>query len=42
MRLKIEISSKLKIINFLDVTFNLNDDSYKPFDKTNTMEVPMV
>ena len=37
MWLKIEINSNLKIVNFLDVTFNLNDDSYKPFNKTNTI-----
>ena len=27
MGLKIEISSNLKIVNFLDVTLNLNDNS---------------
>ena len=37
MRLKIEISSNVKIVYFLDVTFNLNDNSYKPFNKTNTI-----
>ncbi len=30
MGLKIEINSNLKIVNFLDATFNLNDNSYKP------------
>ena len=35
MGLEIEISSNLKIVNFLDVTLNLNDDYYKPFSKTN-------
>ena len=28
---KIEISSNLKIVNFLDVTFDLNYNSLKPF-----------
>ena len=37
MGLKIEISSNLKIVNFLDVTFKFNDNSYKPFNKTNTI-----
>ena len=37
MGLKIEISSDLKIVNFLDVTLNLNDNSYKPFSKTNAI-----
>lgn len=32
---KIEISSNLKIVNFLDVTFNLNNNTYKPFQKEN-------
>ena len=32
-----EISSNLKIVNFLDITFNLNDNSYKPFNKTKTI-----
>ena len=35
--LEIEINSNLKIVYFLDVTFNLNDNSYKPFNKTNTI-----
>ena len=33
MGLKIKISSNLKIVSFLDVTLNLNDNSYKPFSK---------
>ena len=37
MGLKIEISSNLEIVNFLAVTLNLNDNSYKPFNKTNTI-----
>ena len=36
MGLKREISSNLKIVNFLDVTFDLSDNSYKPSNKTNT------
>ena len=35
MGLKIEISCNLKIVNFLDVTLSLNDNSYKPFSKAN-------
>ena len=31
---KIEISSNTKIANFLDVTLNLSDNTYKPFLKT--------
>ena len=31
MGLKIEISFNLKIVNYLDATLNLNDNSYKPF-----------
>ena len=30
---KIEISSNIKITNFLDVTLNFSDNSYKPFFK---------
>ena len=37
MGLKIEISSNLKIVIFLDVTLNLNDNSYKPFSKANAI-----
>ena len=32
---KIEISSNIKIANFLDVTLNFSDNSYRPFLKTN-------
>ena len=32
---KIEISSNIKIVNFLDVTLDLSNNSYKPFIKTN-------
>ena len=32
---KIEISSNIKIANFLDITLNLSDNSYRPFLKTN-------
>ena len=31
---KIEVSSNNKIINFLDVTLNLSNNTYKPFLKT--------
>ena len=31
---KIEISSNNKIVNFLDVTLDLSNNSYKPFIKT--------
>ena len=31
---KIEVSSNNKIVNFLDVTLNLSDNTYKPFLKT--------
>ena len=37
MGLKIEISSNLKIVNFLEVTFNLSNNSYKPFSKSNAL-----
>ena len=33
LRFKIEVSSN-KIVNFLDVTWNLSDNTYKPFLKT--------
>ena len=33
--LTITIAANQKIVHFLDVTFNLNDESYKPFTKTN-------
>ena len=34
--LKITIEANKQIINFLDVTFNLNNSTYKPFTKPNT------
>ena len=37
MELKIEVISKCEIINYLNVTLNLNDNSYKPFSKTNSV-----
>ena len=33
--LKIEIQTHLKIVNFLDVTFNLADGRYRPYKKAN-------
>ena len=30
---KIEIMSNLKVVNFLDITFNLSENSFKPFHK---------
>ena len=33
--LRIEISFNLEIVNFLGVTFNLDNKSFKPFDKNN-------
>ena len=33
--LKITISTNLKIVNFLDVTFNLTTSTYQPYNKTN-------
>ena len=33
--LKIEIKCNLKIVNYLDVTFNLTDGTYKPYRKPN-------
>ena len=33
--LKITIRAKLKVIDFLDVTFNLENDTYKPYVKPN-------
>ena len=32
----ITIEANKKIINFLEVTFNLNNSTYKPFTKSNT------
>ena len=34
-KLKIIIQCNLKIVDYLDVTFNLTDSSYRPFNKTN-------
>jgi len=34
--LRITIGANKQIINFLDVTFNLNNSTYKPFTKPNT------
>ena len=39
MGLKIEIRLNLKIVYFLDVTFTLNDNSYKPLNKTNAIPI---
>ena len=33
--LKIDIKSNLKIVDYLDITFNLKDGSYKPYNKPN-------
>ena len=33
--MKITIQFNLKIVDYLDVTFNLTDSSYRPFNKTN-------
>ena len=33
--LKVTIQCNLKIVDYLDVTFNLTDSSYRPFNKTN-------
>ena len=33
--LKITIQRNLKIVDYLDVAFNLTDSSYRPFNKTN-------
>ena len=32
---KIEIQTHLKIVNFLDVTFNLANGTYRPYKKAN-------
>ena len=32
---EIEIRTNLKIVNFLDVTFNLTNGSYRPYKKPN-------
>ena len=34
--LRIEIASNLKIVDFLDVTLNLNNGTFKPFSKSNS------
>ena len=33
---KIEIASNLRILDFLDVIFNLNNNTFKPFSKSNS------
>ena len=33
--MKITIQCNLKIVDFVDVTFNLTDSSYRPFNKSN-------
>ena len=33
--LEITITCNMKVVNYLDVTFNLNDGSYQPYHKTN-------
>ena len=35
VRLKIEIKTNLKIVDFLDVTFNLENGTYPPYKKPN-------
>ena len=37
--LKITIDQGLKVVNFLDVTFNLNDGTYRPYMKPNNQTV---
>ena len=37
MGLKIEISSNLEIVNFLDVTLSQSNNSYKPLSKSNVI-----
>ena len=39
---KTEIFSNLKMINLLDVTFNLNDNSFKPFNKSNNISTYII
>ena len=34
--LRIEIASNLKIVDFVDVTLNLNNGTFKPFSKSNS------
>ena len=33
--LQVTVSANLKVVQFLDVEFNLNDESYKPYQKPN-------
>ena len=35
--MELKISSNLKIVNFLDFTFNLSNYSYKSFSKSNAL-----
>ena len=35
LELRIEIASNLKIVNFLDLTLNLENGTFKPFCKSN-------
>ena len=37
--LKITIETNLKVVNFLDVTFDLNKETYQPFSKPNSQPV---
>ena len=43
--LQIIIECNLKVVNYLDVTFNLNDGSYRPYrkpnDKTNYIHIQL-
>ena len=39
--LQIEIASNVKIVDFLDVTLNLNNDIFKPFSKSNLTPTKM-
>ena len=39
--LQIEIASKLKIVDFLDYALNLNNDTFKPFSKSNFSQTYM-
>ena len=33
----IEVETNLKIVDFLDITFNLNNDTYRPYKKPNEL-----
>ena len=33
----IDVETNLKIVDFLDITFNLNDDTYRPYKKPNDL-----